>query len=337
MGILEKILPASVNKKILEMSAAITKFRLFLKRQSPKSLSPLEKIKAKTGFWYIFPWILGFILFSVLPLVFSLVFSFLNFKLTNPQGISFAGLANYKRLVTDQVAFRSLFLTLSYVVTWTPLAVLFPVCIAVLLHVKHLAASKVFRLLFYIPTLIPEIAVGIIMYGFFFSPSNWFYALFFKPFGVSFAEGGMIVQQLVSVIFINMSLWSVGNSILILYAARRGVPVEMYEAARVDGARPLCQFIKITLPSISPIVFYSLIINLIAAFQFFTFSYLMSGGGYDPDNAALFYNVYIYVQMFVYKDMGYASALGWLFILFVAVIVIFVFTTARKWVYYENE
>jgi multiple sugar transport system permease protein len=309
--------------------------RAFLESQRSSSLSPLQRQAAKRGILFLLPFLIGFVAFTVAPLLLSLVYSFMNFNILKPELNGFAGLGNYARFLGDGIAHRSLLLTMGYVAVWTPISVLAPLGIALLLHNKHLKGSKLFRLLFYIPSLLPEAVLGLMIYGFF-SERGWFYRLFLQPFGASYAQTGMFMSQFMGLMLFNISLWAVGNSILILFAARKGVPVEQYEAARIDGACPICTLVKITLPAISPIIFYSFVISLIGAFQFFAASFSMTSGGYDLSQT-LFYTVYMYHQMFILKDMGYASALGWVYLLLTALFTGAIFVTSRKWVFYDSD
>jgi multiple sugar transport system permease protein len=299
-------------------------------------LTTSQKRESRWGFIFISPWIIGFLLFALIPLVTSLVYTFMDFNLLHPELAGFAGLANYQRLLDDPIAWRSLLLTASYVCIWTPFSVLIPLGIATLLHSRYLFASRIFRLLFYLPTLVPDIAVGFIIFGFF-SGRGWFYRLLIAPMGVSMIEGGPLFTSFFGMVLINTSLWGVGNIILILLAARQGVPVDLYEAAKVDGACPICMFFSITLPSISPVLFYSLVISLIGSFQFFSAPYLASGGGIDSDNPWMFFTIYIVRQMTVFHDMSYAATLGWLFVIFVGIMSLIIFGTARRWVFYADE
>ena len=138
------------------------------------------------------------------------------------------------------------------------------------------------------------------------------------------------------VFFISAGLWGVGNVILILLAAKQGVPVDLYEAADVDGAEWLCKYVKITLPMISPVIFYSLVIGLISSFQFFAAPFLVSAGGYDPDHPWMFFTVYMSTQLRIFQDLGYTATLGWLLAAFVGVVTLFIFVSSRRWVFYRE-
>ncbi|MGD1992052.1 MAG: sugar ABC transporter permease [Anaerolineae bacterium] len=303
------------------------------KRKSLSALSGAERREARWSLFFISPWIIGFILLTLIPLATSLSYSFMEFKIAQPEEAHFVGLENYRRLAQDEIAWRSLRLTAAYVFIWTPVSVLAPLGIATLLHSKHLGMPRLFRLLFYLPSLIPEIAVAFITYGFF-SGRGWFYQLFLAPFGVP--DTSPILRSFYMVFFVSAGLWGVGNVILILLAAKQGVPVDLYEAADVDGAEWLCKYVRITLPMISPVIFYSLVIGLISSFQFFAAPFLVSAGGYDPDHPWMFFTVYMSTQLRVFQDLGYTATLGWLLAAFVGVVTLLVFITSRRWVFYRE-
>jgi ABC-type sugar transport system permease subunit len=307
---------------------------LRIKRGFRLGLSRSERREARWSLFFLSPWIIGFVLLTLVPLVTSLSYSFMAFHVAHPEEAHFVGLENYRRLLQDEIAWRSLRLTAVYVFIWTPISVLAPLGFATLLHSKHLGLPRLFRLLFYLPSLIPEIAVAYITYGFF-SGRGWFYQLFLAPFGVP--DSSPILRSFYMLFFISAGLWGVGNVILILLAARQGVPADLYEAADVDGAEWLCKFVKITLPMISPVIFYSLVIGLISSFQFFAAPFLVSAGGYDPDHPWMFFTVYMSTQLRVFQDLGYTATLGWLLAVFVGFLTLLVFVSSRRWVYYQEE
>lgn len=287
------------------------------------------------GFLFLSPWIIGFILFGLIPLGTSFYFSLLDFSLLKPDETQFVGLANYRRMIADPIVWRSMTLTATYVAIWTPLAVLFPLGIATLLHGRYLFGKGAFRFLFYLPTLVPDIAVAYIFGGFFFG-RGWFYKLVMEPLGISLTDDPQLIQAIFNTMLVSASLWGVGNIILILLAAQQGVPKSLYEAAEIDGAGFICKFKSITLPMISPVIFYSVVISLIGAFQFFAAPYLAAGGGADPDNPAMYFTIYISRNLSLLQDVGYAATLSWLLTIFVAVVAGLVFWTSQRWVFYAD-
>ena len=296
--------------------------------------SPAEKREAIWGIFFLSPWIIGFFLFIFIPLVTAFSYSFMNYNTMAPDEATFAGLDNYIRLLGDEIAWRSLFVTAVYVFIWTPISVGVPLFLATLLHSKYLIGGRFFRLGFYLPTLVPEIAVFFIIGGFFFG-RGWFYQLFLQPFNID--PDNMAFSSFVTLVIFSTSLWGIGNLILILLAGKQGVPEDLYEAAEVDGAGFMCKYVKITLPFMSPIIFYSLIISLITAFQLFAAPFLLGGAGFDQDNPAMFFTVYIVSQLTIFQDLGYAATLGWLLTLFIAIVAGLVFISSRYWVFYGDE
>ncbi|MEM7111083.1 MAG: sugar ABC transporter permease [Chloroflexota bacterium] len=288
------------------------------------------------GLLFLSPWLVGFVLFIALPLFTSLSYSFMEFDLLHPDEARFIGLGNYQRLLADPIARRSIVLTAVYVLIWTPISILIPLGFATLLHSRHLFSTRLFRLGFYLPTLVPELAVVFII-GSFFSPFGWFNRLLLGPLGFEF--DGFALNTLIGLIIFSTSLWGVGNIILILLAAKQGIPVELYEAADVDGASPWRKYWNITLPFMSPIIFYSLIISLITASQIFAAPFLLGGNRwtFDEDAPAMFLTLYIFRQIDIYRDLGYAATLGWALAGLTALAAGLLFFSTRFWVYYGDE
>lgn len=294
-----------------------------------------QRRQTRYGLLFLSPWIIGFILFAAVPMAYSLRYSFMSYSIIAPDNAQFIGLANYLRILDDPIAMRSIRLTALYVIIWTPISVLVPLGFATLLHSKHLFASRWFRLAFYIPTLVSEFAVAFIIRSFF-STQGWFYKLFLNPLGWNEALGQ---NTIIGVVIVSTGLWGVGNIILILLAARQGVPKEQYEAADVDGAGWFAKYRNITLPFMSPIIFYSLIISMVTAFQIFAAPFLLGGTSYsyDENPPGMFMTLYIFRQQTINQDIGYASALGWVLVLMAAVAAAILFYSARYWVFYEDE
>lgn len=306
-----------------------------IKKPTKQQRTARQRREARHGLLFLSPWIVGFFAFIVVPLGYSLLYSLQTFETLDPSTSTFVGLDNYRRILDDRIAMRSIRLTGLYVLIWAPISVLVPLGFATLIHAKHLFASRLFRLAFYIPTLVSEFAVAFIIRSFF-SPQGWFNKMFARPLGFDVTMGNNTV---IAIVIISTSLWGVGNLILILLAAKQGVPQELYESADVDGARWFQKYRAITLPYMSPIIFYSLIISTITAFQIFAAPYLLGGTSYsyDENPPGMFMTLYIFRQLTLKQDIGYASALGWVLVGMSAVAAFLVFFSARYWVFYEDE
>jgi ABC-type sugar transport system permease subunit len=295
----------------------------------------LESGEALWGLVFISPWIVGFLLFSLLPMAASLVLSLTNFDPRRPGEIQFIGLANYLQMLRDPVLIESLQVTLRFTVLVVPITLAFALGVAILVNNKLLVGRSIFRTLFYMPLQIPVVASTIVWMGVLNARSGW----------LNQALGGIGLtgpDWINSPVWVGpalalMGLWGIGNMMLIFLAGLQSVPTELYDAAKVDGAGPVSSFRHVTLPIISPVLFYNLIIALIAAFQYFTQAYVLGNGRGDPGGATLFYNLNLYREGFAYFHMGYASALAWVLFVVVLSLTFFLFRTSRSWVFEGGE
>ena len=291
----------------------------------------LSRREAAWGYAFIAPWIVGFLLFSLLPMVASFVISLTDFDPRHPDDIHFIGASNYARMVSDPLVVQSLAVTVKYAAIMVPATLAVALAIAMLVNSRWLAGRSFFRTLFYMPMQIPLVASTLIWQGVLNLHVGW----------LNFALGAVGVQGpdwLNSTFWVYpaltlMALWGIGNMMLIFLAGLQGVPTELYEAARVDGAGRLAQLRHVTLPLISPVIFYNLIIALIGTFQYFTQAYVLTNGRGDPDNATLFFNLNLYREGWRYYDMGYASTLAWLMFVIVLALTLALFRTSGRWVF----
>jgi len=297
-----------------------------------KGLSDRESV---TGLIYVAPFIVGFVLFSAIPMIASFVLSLTNFDPREPDEIAFIGLDNYTRLLGDPVVAESLWVTLRFAVMVVPLSLVFSLGVAMLVNSRLLAGRNVFRTLFYLPTQIPIVASTLVWIGVLHATTGWLNL----SLGAVGIEGPNWLQSTtwVGPALVLMGLWGIGNMMLIFLAGLQGVPTELYDAAKVDGASLWASFRNVTLPLISPVLFYNLIISLIATFQYFTQAYIISNGRGDPDRATLFFNLNLYRQAFGFFNMGYASALAWVLVVIVLGLTIVLFRTSRSWVFEGGE
>jgi multiple sugar transport system permease protein len=301
----------------------------------PKIVHPnagLRRREGIIGFLFLSPWILGFILLKFLPILYTLGYSFTNFNILNARETAFVGLENYIHFLTDLQAWSGLIGSLGYFLTTVPLELLVALGLATLLSNQRVLGKALWRLVIFIPSIIPAAAIFSIWMGFINPNSGWFSRLILTPLGMPpLVAGNGGVPFLTTI----MALWSIGPGFLIMYGAMLHIPRELYEAARIDGAGPLMRFLNITVPMISPAIFFSLVINLTSAF----------GGTMLLDRGYVFsHNLsispmegYINLIMFTYRDVGYASALAWVMFGVTMTITIFLFRSARRWVYFPEE
>ena len=281
------------------------------------------------GYLFLAPWIIGLLAFTVGPMLASGYLSLTKFSGFGP--VKWIGLQNYEKIFQDDLFFTSLFNTSYYAFLGVPAQLLVALCLAVLLNMK-VRYVNLFRTVYYIPTVTPTVAnvfLWVWIFNFDFGLINSLLRL------VRVAPVNWLWDpQIVKPALILMSLWAVGQQMVIFLAALQGVSEELLEAASIDGANNIRRFFSITIPLISPVIFLNLIIGIISLFQTFTVALIATNGG--PINSSLFYVLYIYRKGFQSFAMGYASGLAWILFLIILAITAIQFYLARRWVYYES-
>lgn len=304
-------------------------------------MTRMEKRNLRNGILFASPWIIGFLGFTLYPIFMSIYYSFCRFDaITKPH---WAGLENYHTLIySDPLFWKSLTNTFYMVLIGLPTALLFALFIAILLNQK-IKGLAFYRTVFYLPSITPVVASSIL----------WLWLL--NP------QMGLVNYLLLPIFnFINqvtslhlqvpgwlsdpawakpalvfMGLWGVGNTVVIFLASLQEVPEELYEAALIDGASTLRKLWHITLPMISPVIFFNLIMGIIGYFQYFTQVWVMTRGG--PEDMTNFYSLYLFQNAFLFFKMGYASAMAWVLFAITLVCTLIVFKSSKKWVYYSGE
>jgi multiple sugar transport system permease protein len=290
--------------------------------------SNLRRQEIFAFYTFISPWLIGFILFTGGPVIASLYFSLTNYTvLSKPE---FIGFGNYSSLFKDPLFWTSLYNTIYYAVFFIPLGILIAFGLSILLNqsVKGLA---IYRTVYYLPSIVPAVANAILWIWLLNSQWGLINTLL-KVMGIV-GPGWLTSEQWAKPGLILMSLWGVGSWIIIYLAGLQGVPEQLYEAAEVDGATKLQRFLYITIPLMTPTIFFTLVTGLIGAFQVFTQAYIMTNGG--PVNSTLFYALYLFRNAFNYLKMGYASSMAWILFLIVLALTLVQFKLANKWVFYE--
>jgi len=289
--------------------------------------------KRETWLFYlcISPWLIGFFIWIAGPMIYSLYLSFTSWDLfTAPQWV---GLDNYKDMITDNPDFwQSLKVTAVYTFVSVPLSLTLALALALLLNSK-VRGITFFRTIFYLPAVLPAIAVAV-LWIWVFNPSYGILNTMLSMVGIQGPKWlGDPKWALAALIL--MSLWSLGASMIIFLAGLQGISPTLYEAAELDGANKAQQLFRITIPQLTPTIFFNLVLSIIASMQVFTQAYAMTEGG--PRKATLFYMYYLFDMAFIKFRMGYASALAWLLFIIILVFTLLVIRSSSLWVYYESE
>jgi ABC-type sugar transport system permease subunit len=325
-----------------------------------RTMRPIARREMRTGLSFLSPWIFGFIAFTFLPIIGSLIFSFLDLKITDGilKAPDFAGLDNYRKLFGDAQIWTppwssgsrgSLWITLIFGAIALPVGIALPLAIALLVNSAYLKGTMFFRSLFYMPYIIPFVA-AIFLWGGMLNPeSGWINRALvwlgeqtpFLPDFLRFTRANTPdwanSTTWVYPTYVIMGIWGVGNAMLIMLSGLQSVPTELYDAAKVDGANSVQSFRHITFPMISPVIFYNVTLSIVGLFQYFLVPLVVNNGTGRPGGATMFFNLYLYRTFFTFQDMSYGSAMAWLLFVLILIVTIFLFWSARYWVYYAGE
>ncbi len=293
-----------------------------------------ERFNAKWGLIFLSPWIFGFLVFTLIPIIATLVFSFTNYSAVTPDLTQWVGLKNYSDMIADKDVSNSFMVTIKYAVLALPLSLVFGLFLAALVDSKFLMAKNFFRTIYYLPAMIPVIAAGIIMAGIM-NTNTGFINLGLESIGIPGPDWLNSTLWIYPALVL-IGLWGLGNLMITLLAGMQGVTRELYESAEIDGANGWQQYLYITLPLISPVIFYNLTIMLIGAFKYFDLAYVLKNGTGGPAGATNFYNLYLYKNAFQYNLMGYGSAMAWVLFIIVLALTILLFGTSGRWVFYSG-
>lgn len=293
----------------------------------PMKLSTRE---ALNGYLFFSPGLIGFLVFMGFPIVFSLYLSFTSYNIYSaPKWI---GLLNYRIMFTqDPLFYKSLVNTLYYVAISVPLSTILGVLVALLMNQK-VFGIRVFRTIFFLPSVVSGVAVAL-LWQWILDGNFGLINSFLARFGIE-GPGWLTEEVWAKPSIILMNLWAVGGTMIIYLAGLQGVPRSLYEAATVDGAGRLRQFWNVTLPMLTPTIFFNVIMGILGGFQVFIQAYIMTGGG--PNNSTMFYALYLYNTAFKDLAMGYASALAWVLLLIAMALTLVIMKTSSRWVYYEG-
>ncbi|MBT9147473.1 MAG: Lactose transport system permease protein LacF [Syntrophomonadaceae bacterium] len=294
-------------------------------------MTKLERRDFRNGLIFVSPWLVGFLIFILYPIISSFYYSLTDYNILQPP--VWVGLANYERLLfEDPLFWKSLENTLFMVLFGLPLMIIGSLGIALLLNAK-VKAMSIHRTIFYLPSVIPDVA-GAILWLWILNPMYGPITTMLQTLGIS-SPGWLTDPEWSKPSLLFMGLWGLGAGMIMYLASLQDVPEQLYESAKLDGARTWHRFWYITLPMISPVIFFSLVMGLIGWFGYFTAVFIMTGGG--PAFSTLTYALYLYQNAFVFWRMGYASAQAWILFGIVLVATIAVFKTSTRWVYYAGE
>jgi multiple sugar transport system permease protein len=311
-------------------------------KKAKAGMTKIQIAEAKWGLLFLSPWIIGFLAFYFFPMLASFGFSLLNFNPAVPDEASFIGFQNWQRaLLIDQEVRLSFFRTLRFASISLPITLGFALFLAIILNSKNVIGKTLYRTLFYMPSMIPLVATVLIWNGVLNEQTGWINIILSKVTGIQ-ATGTQGLRwladpRLVYYAYTMFGLWGVGNAMIIFLAGLQGVPTEFYEAAEIDGASWLQRLYKITIPLITPVIFYQLVLGVIFSLQYFLAPFVLNRGTGFPEGMTRFYMVYFYKQSFTFFSMGYGATLAWLMFIFALVLTIALFGTAKYWVYYASE
>lgn len=293
-------------------------------------MSPMARREALAFYVLISPWLLGFLIFLAYPMLRSLYLSFTNYNLLSPP--VWVGWQNYERLFSDPKFWQSLRVTFVYALGSVPGSTIIALSLAMVLSQK-LRGVNFLRTIFFMPSVLSSIAVAV-LWMYIFRPEGGMLNIFLGWFGIE-GPDWLLSEQWALPALILMSWWSIGGQIVIYLAGLKGIPESLYEAAEIDGANGFAKFRFVTLPMLSPTIFFNVVLAIIAALQVFDVGWVMTRGG--PNDATLFYMINLYERAFQFVQMGYASALAWVLFIIIMVITLLVIRSSALWVYYESE
>ncbi|MBI1279251.1 MAG: ABC transporter permease subunit [Anaerolineaceae bacterium] len=292
--------------------------------------SRLARREAFTFYILILPWVLGFLVFLAYPMLRSLYLSFTSYNLLSPP--EWVGLRNFQRILSDTDFWQSLKVTLLYSLGSVPGGTIIALALAMVLAQK-LRGVNFWRTIFFLPSILSSIAVAV-LWLFIFRPQDGLLNMALGLFGIK-GPDWLLSEQWALPALILMSWWSVGGQIVIYLAGLKGIPEVLYEAAEIDGATGWAKFRYVTVPMLSPTIFFNVVLAIIGALQVFDVGWVMTRGG--PNKATLFYMLNLYDRAFQLGQMGYASALAWILFIIIMVITLLVIRSSAAWVYYEAE
>ncbi|WP_055109131.1 carbohydrate ABC transporter permease [Paenibacillus ihumii] len=286
-----------------------------------------------TAYLFLLPWFIGFLVLTLIPMISSLYLSFTNFDLLTPS--KWVGLANYDTMFNhDPRYIKSLQVTFVYVFSSVPLKLGFALFVAILMN-KGMRGLGLYRTVYYIPTLLGGSVAIAVLWRKMFGGDGVVNSFLLNYFGIQAPDWVSNPKYALSSL-VALSVWQFGSSMIIFLAGLKQIPQDYYEASQIDGAGRFKQFISITIPMLSPIVLFNLIMQIISSFQAFTPAFIVSGGKGGPLDSTMFYTLYLYLKGFSFFEMGYASAMAWVLLIIIGVFTAVIFASSKHWVTYGD-
>ena len=305
------------------------------RRLGPK-LSGLAWKRARWGYVFIAPWIIGFVAFTAFPMIATLIFTFTNINLAQEEPLQFVGLRNYQQLLADQTTWDSLLVTFKYALIALPVAVTLPFLVALMLHSRHLRGPGFFRVFFFLPYVVPFVA-GVLIWGGMLGTDSGWVNQFLRAIGIEHPPDWLESTTWIYPGLVLMGIWGIGAGMIVYLAGLKGIPTDLYEAARIDGAGAWASVRHVTIPLMSPVIFYTLVLSVVEVLQYFLVPLVLKNGTGEPGGSTLFFNLYLYKNFFLFQNMSYGATLAWLLFAITLGITLLLFAGARRWVYYAGD
>jgi multiple sugar transport system permease protein len=297
-------------------------------------MTPLARREALQGLLFISPWLIGFVALTLFPMVATLGLSVSNVQLDQQEPVRFVGLDNYSAFINDRQAIGSLLVTLRFGLFWLPISILAPFVIALMLNSKHLLFKGAFRVLLFVPYVVPFVAT-VLIWGAMVGEDGWVNK-FLAIFGLNLPAWNQS-PTLIYPALVLIGIWGIGAAVIINLAGLQSIPTELYDAAKIDGAGSWAQLRHVTVPLMTPIFLYSLILGIVDVLQYFLVPLVLTNGTGEPGGTTLFYNLYLYKQFFTFQNMSYGATLAWVLFVVTLILTVGVFWSSRRWVYYAGE
>lgn len=298
-------------------------------------MTPLARREARQGLLFVAPWIIGFLAFTALPMIATFIFTFLNVTLRQEEPLRFVGLDNYTTLARDPQVLGSLAVTFKFAAVWLPVSLIVPFLIALGLNSRYVRGAGAMRTLFFAPYVVPFVA-GALIWNQMLGSGGWFNEGL-RFLGWQNPPDWLYDETWIYPGFAIIGLWGIGAGIVINLAGLRGIPSELYEAARIDGANAWKQLRHVTIPMMSPVLFYSLILGIVSVLQYFLVPLVLKNGTGEPGGSTMFYNLNLYRTFFLFQEMSYGATMAWLLFLITLAITLILFRLSRRYVFYAGE
>ena len=295
----------------------------------------LGRREAIWGYLFISPWLIGFLFLTLVPMVATFIFTFTNINLIQDTPLRFVGLDNYAHLLQDARTWDALGVTFKFAAIALPIGLILPFAVALMLNSKSLRGSRYFQALFFMPFVIPFVAAIFAWSGMLNPEEGWINGAldFIGLDGPNWLNDPTWVYPAL----VMVGLWGIGSAIIINLAGMQNVPTELYDAARVDGAGWWGQLRNVTLPLMSPVIFYSITLGTVGVLQYFLVPLVLYSGDGRPGGSTFFFNIYLYKTFFTFQDMSFGATLAWMLFVIILALTLVLFWSAKYWVYYAGE